>query len=179
MSLVTNVILSFDTLEDEAARLADVNEALARNSTVSRGSRFFPRSECDHCDGGVGGTKHLEHPTFIAAFNHLALAEFEAALRSIGWEHPEHVQLLVCGQEDELYREALAEITTNPVDRPRFPRHQCKGGLELLLAPHGWIVDACHDARSIFFCPTCGKRLPDADAWWTSARNPGPHQGRL
>ena len=54
----------------------------------------------------------------------------------------------------------LAEVTTNPMDRPEFPRHQCEGGLELLLAPHGWIVDACKDASPIKFCPSCGKRLP-------------------
>lgn len=111
MSLVTNVILSFDSLEDEAARLADVNAVLARDKSLGGSPRFAapvgmkgPRDEDDPSDCDcLAGSKYLERPTYVGAFNFLQIQEFKIGIEAIRWEHPKNVQVLVCEQESSRY----------------------------------------------------------------------------
>lgn len=51
-----------------------------------------------------GGTKYLEVEVAIGAINYLDLDAFMAHLRTVPWERPEHVQLMVCEQEDPGFR---------------------------------------------------------------------------
>lgn len=95
MSNVTNVILSFSILEAEELVLREVNEFDFRY-----GSGFIDAD----IDGVCGGSKWLERPTFVGAFNHLDLEALKCHLRTIRWDAPEHVQLIVCGQDDDIYR---------------------------------------------------------------------------
>ncbi len=101
MSHVTNCILSFGILEEERARLDDVNRALAEQGCAGT-----------FVEGQHGGTKAMERPTFVAAFNYLSLDEFLVAMRRIEWRDAPLVQLHVCEQDDETYAERFA----GPVD---------------------------------------------------------------
>lgn len=94
MSMVANVILAYSIADDDGE--TQQQELLARIN------RFFRDGE-GFTEPGYGGTKALEHPTFIAAFNHLDLDGFIAHLKTIEWKEPEHVQLFVCEQEDDSY----------------------------------------------------------------------------
>lgn len=75
MSDVTNLILSFDILENEKARIAEVNiffntESYSRKPLIS--------AEFRGTDGELwyGGDKVLETPLYVGAFNHLPLYDF-------------------------------------------------------------------------------------------------------
>ncbi len=103
MSVVTNTILSFKAGEDfEEDKITAVN-------TFFRGKGFV-NADPDKDDGvGVrpgwyGGTKCLETPMYVGAFNGLDLECLVAHLRTIPWENPECVQLIVKEQEDEIFR---------------------------------------------------------------------------
>lgn len=98
MSVVTNAILHMSNMEREEDRLNDVN-------------KFFP-PETGFVDvddpklptGWYGGTKMLEAPLALGAFNHLDLEGLITHLKSIPWEEPQEVQLIVQEQEDEKFR---------------------------------------------------------------------------
>ena len=92
MSLVTNCILSFCFAEEEQERIEEVNS-------------FFDCKPLTSCDdeslqrGWYGGTKMLETPIYIGAFNYLCKYDFFNHIRSIDWEFPEDVQLLLQEQD--------------------------------------------------------------------------------
>lgn len=99
MSVVTNVILSFSASE------IDLDDDYL--DVIARVNKFFPvgagfkRS----VDETAGGTKHMERPTFCGAFNYLDLEGFSKHLSNLPWKYPENVQLFVCEQDDEVYRQ--------------------------------------------------------------------------
>lgn len=97
MSTVTNVILAFSIMEEdhEGILLARVNEYFSANE-LGRG--FVPLAS-----DSLGGTKALECPTFVGAFNCLGLLDFLAHLRTLPWLEPEFVQVFACRQDDECY----------------------------------------------------------------------------
>jgi predicted dinucleotide-binding enzyme len=95
MSNVTNVILSFSVLEADEIVLQKVNEF-----DFPHGSGFINANT----EGTCGGSKWLERPTFVGAFNHLDLEALKQHLRRVDWEEPAFVQLIVCGQDDDEYR---------------------------------------------------------------------------
>lgn len=108
MSSVTNVVLSFGILENRDARLREVNDyfdltLLHPLGCVERG--FFSPSPRSY----AGGSKVLEHPTFIGAFNYLGPEDFVAHVKKVHWEYPENVQLFLCAQDEERYTERLHE----------------------------------------------------------------------
>jgi hypothetical protein len=103
MSTVTNVILAFSIMEDEPARLADVNRLLTSGSEpIRRGFVYRDRTR----GGDIGGTHCLEQPTYIGAFNYLDREEFLAGLPLIAWEEPECVQVIMCLQDHDRYHVA-------------------------------------------------------------------------
>jgi hypothetical protein len=103
MSYVADTILVFSICEDEHARLADVNRVLAP-CTCPSGQQFVGNVADFETKAGTsayGGCKALQTPTFVAAFNYLDIEQFVEGLRTIAWEHPEEVQLLVSNENDE------------------------------------------------------------------------------
>lgn len=96
MSNVTNIILCFDIMESVEERLNDVNQYFLG---TSRHDGFI----YDTWDRGVGGSKCLEHPTFLGAFNHLDIPAFLTHVGHVTWEYRRHVQVLLCEQHDDVY----------------------------------------------------------------------------
>ena len=100
MSSVTNTILAFSIIEDVEARFNDVNAFFPPDR-----SGFVWTWESSSRDDRtwVGGSKNLEQPTFIAAFNYLDVQALLLHMRGIKWEEPEDVQLIVCPQDADRY----------------------------------------------------------------------------
>lgn len=103
MSVVTNVILYIDPLEDGdpdegimPKPIKAINEWLEDHGKGSFG--FIPPAA--HC---VGGHKALEVDLFLGAFNHLPLDKFLEAVFSQNWEYPANVQVFVKEQEDDKF----------------------------------------------------------------------------
>jgi hypothetical protein len=116
MSYVSNVILSFsigegDSERDHADVIERVNEYFARES--KNGFRIP-----EHNDW-YGGSKTLERPTFIGAFNYIGLDDFLDHLRTLPWKEPESVQVIICDQHDDEYRiiYPCAPSKSAPADR--------------------------------------------------------------
>jgi len=98
MSHVTNVVLSFSVGEPEGE---DDRDVIGRvNKFFSDGGGFVLPADHDW----YGGSKFLERPTYVAAFNYLSLGHFIEHLKSLPWRFPEYVQLFVCEQDDDEYR---------------------------------------------------------------------------
>jgi hypothetical protein len=106
MSHVDNVILSFSILEksqchEDGSRtwliMEDVNAWLLKEIA----QRFGP--DIGGLADAYGGSKWLETPLFVAAFNYLPEAELLGLLRTLPWEEPAEVQLMVKRQEGELF----------------------------------------------------------------------------
>ena len=52
----------------------------------------------------AGGDKYPQHDVFMSSINHLDIPTFLAAFRSIRWEFPDRVRLILCGeQEDDIH----------------------------------------------------------------------------
>lgn len=97
MSVVTNLLLSFDILEREQDRMGEGNTFPFRH-----GSGLL-----DMARGEYGGTKSFELPLWGGAFNHLDFDALMKHLRTkVNWEYPEHVRIMVAEQEDAAYRMA-------------------------------------------------------------------------
>lgn len=99
MSRVTNLVLCLQAVDDWVTRIDQVNRYFdgASKGLVSVDDPSLPRA-------WYGGTKFLEAGLYIGAYNHLDLQAFITHLRSIAWECPECVQLLVKEEEDERFR---------------------------------------------------------------------------
>lgn len=95
MSYVTNVILCYSFLEDEEARLADVNAYFGE-----RPIRFKELTD-------YAGSKNLERVVLVGAFNYLGVEPFVEHVRNVKWEEPQRVQLFICDQNEELFTERL------------------------------------------------------------------------
>lgn len=115
MSTVTNLILSHSILEDDnGARIKEVNKFFEREET-----RGFVEAELPY--EVYGGSKVLEAPIYIGAFNYLMEDEFLEYLRSeVNWEHPEEVQIIIKRQEDDLFS------IINLSDLPSLPQELSK-----------------------------------------------------
>lgn len=105
MSHVDNVLLSFSILEDAPARMGEVNEWLSECGT---NPGMFGLELAD-VEQAYGGYKRLEAVVYAAAFNYLPEDDFLAALKRVGWEYPDEVQILIRRQHDPLF-----EILTLP-----------------------------------------------------------------
>lgn len=102
MSDVTSVILSFDALEED-----DEN-----GETEFYWNMYRINAWLNECGYGVfgdvndcaGGRKALQKPVFIGAFDHFEVDLFCKFLRSLSWERPENVQVLVQGENERKFR---------------------------------------------------------------------------
>ncbi len=110
MSRVTNLILYIPYGEQGLARLAEVNAYFERDKIrplVWVDDPALPR-------GWYGGSKMLETPLFLGAFNYLDLRGFIDYLKTLPWECPEKVQLIVREQDDPGFRIIDLGDATNP-----------------------------------------------------------------
>jgi hypothetical protein len=104
MSTVTNMILSFSVLEDEEARMKEV-EAFSDDTTWT---------SVDTAHG-----KCMELPVFLLAANGWDLEGFVMHLRkNVKWEEPQSVRLYASGQWEDAFRQVhLPPLLTAPNDR--------------------------------------------------------------
>lgn len=93
MSVVTNVLLSFDILENEAEVVDEINGWLS-----SHHQGYF-KDLTEAC----GGSKAMEIPVYGAAFNYLDVKALLAFIRTLKFKEPQNVQLFVCQQEEEKF----------------------------------------------------------------------------
>ena len=105
MSEVTNLILSFSVLEDEISRVKEVNLFQNNGRGFNLVSADFEREfEYKKRSAWYGGSKYLETPLFIGAYNHLDLVGLVNHLKNVNWDEPENVQLIVKEQASEKFR---------------------------------------------------------------------------
>ncbi len=99
MSVVTNIILSFSIIDE------DDEETTRDDARLVQINKFFNnrRGFMEIADDCIGGSKRLEHPTFIGAFNYFDLNGFIRHLETLKWVEPENVQVFVCEQEQDRY----------------------------------------------------------------------------
>ncbi|WP_424001472.1 hypothetical protein [Maribacter sp. IgM3_T14_3] len=104
MSVVSNVILSFSVGEDESQRMKDVNEFDINGNKINLVSADFQRKENYEAKAWYGGSKYLEKPLYIGAYNNLNLNAFIDHLKTIIWDEPENVQLIINEQNEDLFK---------------------------------------------------------------------------
>lgn len=100
MSVVTNLLLACDCGDAEL------------DGHVPRGLAAV-KAWCEGDDRGLGwprpvdevsgGTKHLETGLYAWGANYLAFDEFMEAVRTAPWRRPARVQVIVKGQEDDVF----------------------------------------------------------------------------
>lgn len=107
MSEVTNLILSFSNVEDEKSRIYEVNLFFNNGRGFQIESADFEEGEDrfgkKNKKRWYGGSKFLETPLYIGAFNHLDFDGLKDHLRDIEWEQPESVQLIVKGPDSNIF----------------------------------------------------------------------------
>ncbi len=108
MSQVTNLILAFSVGEDEATKRAEIE-------LFSNNGRGFQLVSADF-EGEdnifkvknprrwYAGSKFLETPLFIGAYNNLDLDGLVEHLKILQWEEPENVQVIVKLNADEKFK---------------------------------------------------------------------------
>ena len=104
MSYVTNVILHTSLMEwggwSSHSLLPRVNAFFEE----SGGGGLVAVDDPALPTGWYGGNKFLEAQLYLGAFNYLILEEFIAHLRSLPWEAPESVQLIIKEENDDKFR---------------------------------------------------------------------------
>lgn len=108
MSTVTNVIVTCpleDGDGDDQAILDRLNCALQEAGGMTGAQRFVPLPQ-----SSVGGEKNLECRVFVAAFNYFDDEKWLEQLRLSrdDWPDPEHVQVFVMRDEDDVFTEVLS-----------------------------------------------------------------------
>ncbi len=106
MSVVTNLILSFSTSENEIIRIEEINTFSNNGRGFKLVSADYERQFADEPYGvqtWYGGSKYLETPLFIGAYNHLDINGLINHLKTIHWEEPENVQLILKTQDSDSF----------------------------------------------------------------------------
>lgn len=98
MSVVTDVIvlvsLAEEDPEDTFPPIDEIN-----NWLLSHGQHVG----LNHLNGNEGGHKAWQCDVFGGAFNYLNADEFARTVATAQWKSPDRVQLLVKGEEDEIW----------------------------------------------------------------------------
>jgi len=103
MSVVSNVIFSFSILENNYEKENDIfylNMEKINDWLEEHGYGVFSVD----VDIISGGRKRLETPLFVAAFNHFNLKDFCDFVRSMTWEYPDFVQVIIQEQDADKFR---------------------------------------------------------------------------
>jgi hypothetical protein len=103
MSVVTNIILTFSSAEEEGE--SEVYPALEPIQNFLERQPLKPVREC------AGGYKTLEVEVWVCAANYLDAEEFAKTVYGAPWRYPGHVQLMLKEQDDVIF-----EVTTVPGD---------------------------------------------------------------
>ena len=105
MSLVTNLILSFSILEDETSRVSEINLFENNGREFELATADFERENNPSSNKAwYGGTKFLETPLYVGAYNHLDIDGLVEHLKIVNWEYPASVQLFLKEQESDKFR---------------------------------------------------------------------------
>ena len=109
------VIDDTDYCDNHADMIDYTDDMIAKISYCSSNNhfRYCPPGydTCDRCRGigkenrkrWYGGTKMLETPLYVGAFNHLDLEGLIEHMKEVKWEEPENVQLIVKLQEADKF----------------------------------------------------------------------------
>lgn len=100
MSCVTNVIFSCCILDEDVAE--QINDFFKASNTRGFGFVSATASTLD-CPRCAGGSKSLETPIAIGAFNHWNEQAFIEFLKKLPWTEPENVQIMFKGQEEDTF----------------------------------------------------------------------------
>ncbi len=106
MSVITNLILSFSISEDEQSRVGEINTFFNNGRGFKLVSADFERELADdyyEAKTWYGGSKYLETPLFVGAYNHLDIDGLIDHLKSVNWEEPENVQLILKTQDADKF----------------------------------------------------------------------------
>ncbi|MFT3825135.1 MAG: hypothetical protein QM731_14525 [Chitinophagaceae bacterium] len=103
MSRVTNMIFSFSISEDEEERIKEVNAYQYRGLQMNLISADFNK-DTENRTVWYGGSKFLETPLYVGAFNYFDLEPFIEHFKTIKWEEPEYVQVIVKEQEENKFK---------------------------------------------------------------------------
>jgi hypothetical protein len=95
MSSVTNIILSFSIVEDRFSLMDDINSWLTKEDYGAFGY---------DADALGSGTKRLETPVYVAAFNLFDVHAFLDFVKDLPWQEPDCVQVFVQEQEEDKFR---------------------------------------------------------------------------
>jgi len=102
MSLVTNIVFSFSIGEHSREIDGEYYYFLMDDINKWLSERNYGKFGVD-ADKISGGTKCLETPLFVAAFNYFDIEDFLEFLSSLQWKEPENVQVFVKGQEENIF----------------------------------------------------------------------------
>lgn len=103
MSKVTNLILAFSTIENKDDCIEAINNYKYRNLKMNLVSIDFSK-DMDSGTVWYGGTKFMEANILLGAFNYFDIEDFRNYLRTIHWQSPELVQLIIKEQDDEKFK---------------------------------------------------------------------------
>jgi hypothetical protein len=103
MSVVTNLILSFSSLEQVQERIEDVNSFPYDGRQINLVSIDYNK-DMEKGFSWYGGNKFFEGNIFIGVYNHFNTAEFLTHLKQINWEAADLVQLIVKEEWDDRFR---------------------------------------------------------------------------
>jgi len=105
MSYVTNLILSFSIGEDEISRVDEINIFHNNGRGFKLKSADFEREINQESNRAwYGGSKFLETPLYIGAYNHLNIEGLIEHLKIVNWDYPEAVQLILKEQDSDKFR---------------------------------------------------------------------------
>ena len=107
MSNVTNLMIYFSIFEDEISKEIEINSFFNNGRQFKIiSANFEEENDLENGDKQrwYGGSKCLETPLFIGAFNHLDLDGLVTYLKQMEWEEPQDVQIILKGEEDSKFR---------------------------------------------------------------------------
>lgn len=108
MSEVTNLIISFSVGEDEISRIGKVNTFFNNGREFNIISADFERAKdwlgIEKREKWYGGSKMLETPLYVGAFNSLDLEGLLEHMKALDWNEPENVQLIVKDQFSDKFK---------------------------------------------------------------------------
>lgn len=99
MSFVTSVMLTFSIVEDEVARVDELNAHLAA-AAPDRADYF--RTGIAQGEG-IGGDKAFESQLLVAGFNYLEPKLILAAVEKTSWQRPAEVQVLLREESEPVF----------------------------------------------------------------------------
>lgn len=111
MSWVTNLIISFDSDDPNV----DAIQQWFEENTDS------PITPLHRCPEHYGGTKCLETSFLVGAYNYLRLDELLDFLYELEWESPESLQVLVKGEEDDIFTDRIDRSKVKLKSEPPIP----------------------------------------------------------